>query len=332
MLKFKSAPDYEMPRGKAMSDTNTNEYMVTVMAENGGEMEMEEVTVTVDNVEELGTLEGNASISYDENDTGDVGTYTTTGPDTATWSLDGDDADDFSLSSGGVLTFSASPDFEAPADANKDNDYMVTVMASAGGEMAMQEVTVMVDNVEEAGAVTLNPTRPSVGTPITASLEDSDIVEGTVSWQWASADAMDGDFEDITGADSDTYTPAAADAGMYLMATATYTDSLGSDSANMVSSAAVSQLAVNGEPEVEHPENVTNVAPTWPPEPIASSGRCRVTTPRTSTSEAVSSPSGPPRTTRTRQTPTPTTFTWSRWWPGPAPSWPVRMSRSPSPT
>ena len=48
MLKFKSAPDYEMPRGKAMSDTNTNEYMVTVMAENGGEMEMEEVTVTVD--------------------------------------------------------------------------------------------------------------------------------------------------------------------------------------------------------------------------------------------------------------------------------------------
>ena len=101
MLKFKSAPDYEMPRGQAMSDTNTNEYMVTVMAENGGEMEMEEVTVTVDDVEELGTLEGNASISYDENDTGDVGTYTTTGPDTATWSLDGDDADDFSISSGG---------------------------------------------------------------------------------------------------------------------------------------------------------------------------------------------------------------------------------------
>ena len=27
---------------------------------------------------------------------------------------------------------------------------MVTVMASAGGEMAMQEVTVTVDNVEEA--------------------------------------------------------------------------------------------------------------------------------------------------------------------------------------
>ena len=144
---------------------------------------------------------------------------------------------------------------------------------------------------------------------------------------------MDGDFEDITGADSDTYTPAAADAGMYLMATATYTDGLGSDSANMVSSAAVSQLAVNGEPEVEHPENVTNVAT------YTASGADSVQWSLSgddagafNISRAVSSPSGPPRTTRTRQTPTPTTFTWSRWWPGPAPSWPVRMSRSPSPT
>ena len=117
----------------------------------------------------------------------------------------------------------------------------------------------MVTNEEEAGTVILMPMRPSVGTEITATLADDDIVE-TVSWQWASADAMDGTFENITGADSDTYTPVEGDAGMYLMATATYTDGLGSDSANMVSSAAVSQLAVNGEPEVEHFENVTSVA------------------------------------------------------------------------
>ena len=35
MLMFESAPDYEMPRGQAMSDTNTNTYMVTVKAEAG---------------------------------------------------------------------------------------------------------------------------------------------------------------------------------------------------------------------------------------------------------------------------------------------------------
>ena len=56
MLKFSSAPDYEMPRGRAMSDTNTNTYMVTVKAEAGGEMDMVEVTVMVTNVDEEGTV------------------------------------------------------------------------------------------------------------------------------------------------------------------------------------------------------------------------------------------------------------------------------------
>ena len=48
---------------------------------------------------------------------------------------------------------------------------------------------------------------------------------------------------------------------MYLQATATYDD--GYDSGNtamMVTDTAVSQLAVNGDPEVDHPENVTSVA------------------------------------------------------------------------
>ena len=56
MLKFSNAPDFEKPRGQAMSDTNTNEYMVTVTAEAGGEMDDIMVTVTVDNVEEMGAV------------------------------------------------------------------------------------------------------------------------------------------------------------------------------------------------------------------------------------------------------------------------------------
>ena len=53
---FESAPNYEMPRGQAMSDTNTNTYMVIVKAEAGSEMEMVEVTVMVTNEEERGTV------------------------------------------------------------------------------------------------------------------------------------------------------------------------------------------------------------------------------------------------------------------------------------
>ena len=57
MLKFSSAPDFEMPRSAAMSATNTNTYMVTVMASAGGEMTtIPDVTVTVTNVPEDGTV------------------------------------------------------------------------------------------------------------------------------------------------------------------------------------------------------------------------------------------------------------------------------------
>ena len=62
MLKFSSAPDYEAPMGGAANDSNT--YMVTVMAEAGGEMEMMAVTITVDNVDELGALGGSESCQH----------------------------------------------------------------------------------------------------------------------------------------------------------------------------------------------------------------------------------------------------------------------------
>ena len=56
MLSFRSAPNFEMPRGQAMSDNNTNTYMVTVKASSGGSMAQHEVTVTVTNVEEMGKV------------------------------------------------------------------------------------------------------------------------------------------------------------------------------------------------------------------------------------------------------------------------------------
>ena len=162
MLKFSSAPDYENPRGAAMSDTNTNTYMVTVMAKAGGEMEMVEVTVTVTDVDELGTLSGSTTASINEGSTDALGTYTLTGTaaDTADWSLDGADMSDFMLEGTGMsrmLKFSSAPDYENPRGAamsdTNTNTYMVTVMAKAGGEMEMVEVTVMVDDVDELGTL-----------------------------------------------------------------------------------------------------------------------------------------------------------------------------------
>ena len=55
-LHFKSAPDYEMPRGAEVSGTNTNTYAVTLKAEASGVTATLEVAVTIGDVEEPGTV------------------------------------------------------------------------------------------------------------------------------------------------------------------------------------------------------------------------------------------------------------------------------------
>ena len=116
------------------------------------------VTIEVTDVDEapeiivggLG-ISGPSSVDYAEDRTDAVATYTAVGPDAdqATWTLEGDDADDFYISSAGELTFRRSPDFEAAADADTDNVYMVTVKADDGENTAMRDVTVSVIDVEE---------------------------------------------------------------------------------------------------------------------------------------------------------------------------------------
>jgi serralysin len=84
-----------------------------------------------------------------------VATYTSTGPESAstTWSLGGDDADDFTIA-GGVLAFASMPDFESPADADGDNEYLVTVEADDDTYTATRNVVVTVTDVEDDAPVT----------------------------------------------------------------------------------------------------------------------------------------------------------------------------------
>ena len=106
----------------------------------------------VTDVDETPVITGDAAPNYAENGTGPVATYSATDPESATitWSLEGDDAADFEISSGGELTFKSSPDYEAEADADTDNAYEVTVVASdPAGNEARMEVTISVTDVDE---------------------------------------------------------------------------------------------------------------------------------------------------------------------------------------
>ena len=200
------------------------------------------------------------AIEYPENDLGAVATFTAVDPEEKdiTWSLIGDDALDFKID-GGVLTFSSKPNFEAPADANTDNEYMVTVVASAGTHgddavrMVNRAVTVNVTNVEEPGSIMLSTLQPQVEIPITATLSDPDNPSLTatplvdLTWEWLRGEDV------IAGATGATYTPMVTDVGSVLTARASYEDTEGEDKTAEIESA----HAVRAKPD-------TNTPPAFP--------------------------------------------------------------------
>ena len=168
--------------------------------------------------------------------------------DQATWTLEGADAGVFVLNKQEgpdeprELIFNpvnASPDYEAPTDANGDSVYKVTLVATDdSGAVDRRPVTVFVDNLQEAGKVTLytgpdadmplGEDSPVVGATLTAKVEDPDGGVTVVTWQWLSSPTQAGPYQKIIGETTATYTPTSGDAddAVYLRARATYIDTL----------------------------------------------------------------------------------------------------------
>ena len=242
----------QVKAGTKLNYEAKNTYMVTVTATDpNGLSDSIDVTIMVTDMDETPevivgglVITGLRAVSYAENGTGNVTPYMAAGRDaaSATWSLSGADMGDFMISNTGVLTFRSSPDFETPADADMMNDYEVTVEANDGTNTAMKAVTINVTNVNEDGTVSLSTQQPRVGTAITATLTDADGVVTGTTWQWAKAGTAAGSFDDISGATNASYTPVAADIGMYLRATASYADGYGPGKSAMKVSSSVTDV------------------------------------------------------------------------------------------
>ena len=147
----------------------------------------------------------------------------------ADWQLEGDDAAAFDLSGGfepRYIQFKEAPDFENPTDANNDNVYEVTLVATdtgPGGAVAgigRVNVWLTVTNVDEDGKVVFTEGETAyLDEMLVAEVQDPDDKGGDlgephqgvhiVTWQWSRAqtDAVDTDFEDIVGATTNRYTP-----------------------------------------------------------------------------------------------------------------------------
>ena len=206
-LSTKADLDYE--------DKQSYTVMVTA-TDPGGLSATVTVTIEVTDENEAPKLDGEAPEEYAENGTAPVATFTAVDPERKAieWSVTGPDAEDFTIV-GGVLRFESSPNFEAEGG---DNTYMITVNAFDGTNNEMKTVTVMVTNVDEPGTVTLSTLQPQVGVELTATLVDSDMVDGTPAWMWFRGSSA------IVNEIEATYTPVTGDVGSKLKAKATYMD------------------------------------------------------------------------------------------------------------
>ena len=168
------------------------------------------VTITVTDANEPPTITGTSNVSYAENRTDAVATYTATDPEGSTnitWSKSGDDAGDFSISNAGVLTFVSPPNFEAAVDDDTDNVYLVTVAADDGeGNTASVDVTVTVTDVNEepefpsteTGARNIpenSAAAQSIGDPVEADDPEND----TLTYSLGGTDASSFDIDTLSG-------------------------------------------------------------------------------------------------------------------------------------
>ena len=221
------------------------QHFVTVTATDpGGLTDTVSVTITVEDMDETPVVTGPTyfeflEFAYSGNT---LDTYTSTDPDEEgiAFALSGADAENFTLSSGGVLAFNEVPDFEEPADSNRDNRYQVTIEAreqGGGTSVGRLNVTISVTNGNERGMIETNVEEPRVGQPVRLSVVDDDGGERVTKWKWERGEpnspcgTVDNPtvttWETITGATSSSYTPTVDDQGHCIRVTAFYNDRSG---------------------------------------------------------------------------------------------------------
>ena len=157
-FKQDSPPDYEIP-GDSGRD---NVYDVTIEARDDGfNMALLPVTVTVREVNEgpvisrVGRAPGSVPENQDQMQV--LARYTATDPEGGTissWRTSGTDGGDFVISEQGELRFRYTPDYERPADSNRDNTYVFTVQVSDGRYYGTFEETITVTPVNEPPTIT----------------------------------------------------------------------------------------------------------------------------------------------------------------------------------
>ena len=206
-LTFKEPPDFDSPRDL----DRDNDYEVTVRAEDSdSSIGTFDVTVTVTDQNEGATVSGQAEIEVQENrdPTLALATYSATDPEgqaITRWSLSGSDSGDFTIDEVGALTFRNTPDYDRPADSNRDSEYLVTVRAYDGRSYGTLDVTVTVTNENEHAPVIRSGSRTfftyreeDTSALYTYSATDDDR-DDVIAWTAGGTDGSIFEFNDRNG-------------------------------------------------------------------------------------------------------------------------------------
>ena len=199
-IRFTASPDFENPDDAG----GNNVYDITVTASDGDNSTNHDVTITVTNVNDnTPSFTSADSVSVTENQPVDSVVYRATATDAdgdpLSYSLSGTDAARFTINPAtGAIRFIASPDFENPGDAGRDNVYDIVVTASDGDNSTNHDVTITVTNV--------NDNTPSFTSADSVSVAENQRVDSVV--YRAMATDADGDplSYSLSGTDATRFT------------------------------------------------------------------------------------------------------------------------------
>ena len=184
-------PNFEQPED---ADRN-NVYEVEIEASDGLHIGSLAVTVTVREVDEGPEVSGPSTYTIAENQSLSNAVYTATDPEggnVARWNVGGRDGGDFFITQGGTLFLRSLPDYERPADSNRDNVYEVQIRPYDGRHYGAYDVTVTVTDVDEPPEIRSGSrtyfTQPENRTSRLYDYSASDPERGTVTWSVAGTD------------------------------------------------------------------------------------------------------------------------------------------------
>ncbi|AJC79788.1 serralysin-like metalloprotease domain-containing protein [Rhizobium etli bv. phaseoli str. IE4803] len=187
ILRFVANPDFEAP-----SDADgDNVYEVVVQASDGqGGNDTQTITVNVPNTNDTAPVfSSGVTADFAENAIGAVYTAAATDGDNLgplTYSLSGVDAMYFDLGTAGVVTFQATPDFEAPADAGGNNVYDIVITASDGSNSTDRAVAITVTDTHDTN-------QPPTDISLSANLVAENSAPGSIIGSLGATDADVGD-------------------------------------------------------------------------------------------------------------------------------------------